>query len=184
DVEDRLECPGPDVVAQELGTTIRDVELGGLGRAEVPALTGVPRKSAGRIEEGTAVLDAAGHLVVAEKSRADPSQAEEDEHGVAAPVVVRVAPRTGDRDHAIRAAAVVGVGETDPFRVVRRGKSEPTPGGQKTLDPCGRPRWPDRGAVGLFEEATGRLVMGRRHGKRGPANGGKGQDEPRAYSGG
>src|SRR5207247_4330417 len=95
DVEHGLELVGVDVVPQHAGVVV-DVDLGRLGHAPVPALGAVPAAAGGGVEQRPEVGDLAGGLVVAEQggagSAAGAVQAEEDEHLVAADVIVDVAP--------------------------------------------------------------------------------------------
>src|SRR4029079_13581724 len=106
DVEDELELPGQDVHAEEVRAA-GDVEARGARRAEVPALPRVEAQGALGIEEGTEHRDHVRDLVVAEEGRtaaaARPVEAEEDEHAVAADVVVDVPPvRVADVADAVR----------------------------------------------------------------------------------
>jgi len=92
------------VEALELGALRAHVELGRLGGAEVPALGRRPVFVVIRGEEGAHLRDLVRDLVVAEQRRSAvvPAQADDDQHGVAADVVVHVAPvRVADVVHAV-----------------------------------------------------------------------------------
>ena len=81
------------VVALEPGAeSAGDVELGGLGGAEIPAVAGSGGVGAAGVEEGAQLLHPLADLVVAEQRRPPSPQFEEDEHGVAAAMVVAPAP--------------------------------------------------------------------------------------------
>src|SRR4029453_14132547 len=126
-----------DVVALEHGVAheIR-VQLGRLRAAEVPALTGSVTVDARRGKQRSAVLYLIGGLVVREKPRPGSAgtsgETEEDEHLRLAGVVVGISPvRIPNVREAIRAIAVVGVGE--PHRGGRIGRWK--------LERPGRPVW-------------------------------------------
>src|SRR4029077_11875751 len=70
DVEHGLQLLGDDIVAQHARGSLGDVDLVGLGAAEVPALGAGPAAAEGGVEQGTAVGDLTGELVVAEQGGA------------------------------------------------------------------------------------------------------------------
>src|SRR5688572_27001487 len=110
-------------------------------------------------KQRTEVLRLPGVLVVAEKRRAAaaplPIEAEDDQHGVAADVVVDVAPvRIPDVVHAIAAAAVTRVGEPDAGGAVGGWKREGAALRHERLDFAGRETRPEAGASRRVDEST------------------------------
>src|SRR5206468_3673552 len=144
----------------------RDVELGGLGGAEIPALAELGGVGAGGLEQGTQLPDPLRDFVVAEERRSPSPQPEEDEHGVAVAMVVDAAPGgLAAVVQAIGAATVGRVRQADPLGAVGGRKEELSSGGQESQDLRFRPPRTDRGAVGLLDEPTGGLCEGRRGGQ-------------------
>src|ERR1043165_5673356 len=109
--------------------SVIEIERGRLRRAEIPAFARRPAQIVVGREKRPEVLRVAGSLVEGEQRRPAASlaalEAHEDQHRVAADVVVDVAPiRLADRKHAILPAAVAGVRQTNALRAVRRGERE------------------------------------------------------------
>src|SRR5439155_26683198 len=108
-----------------------------------------------------------GDLVVAEGGRAAAAtgavEREEDQHRVAAHVVVHVAPvRVADIDYAVGSAAIARVREPDRPGQVRGRKREETPFRDQQLDLGRGQQGADVQAGRELEEATGDLREGRR----------------------
>src|SRR5688572_8863218 len=106
---------GDDVIAHQ-PYRIVDVERVLAARAEIPAFARRPGKRAIRPEDRAEVTGFAAILVVAEERRpaaaAASIEAEEDQHRVAAGVVVDIAPiGVADVVDAVAAAAVAGIGD-------------------------------------------------------------------------
>ena len=162
DVQHRLERPGHHVVAQQPRAVV-DVERGGPGGAEVPAFSAGPGERTAGVEERPDLGDLAGRLVVAEQRGAGAAgvhvQADEDQHRVAAGVVVDVAPIGGaDVVDAIgSAAAVAVVGQADALRQVGHRKRELAARRQQRLDLRGRQQRTDVDAGAELDESDGRL---------------------------
>src|SRR5439155_20420748 len=85
-------------------------------------------------------------------------QRKEDEHRVAAHMVVRVAPvRAADGVDAVAAVAVARVRESDPLGQIRRRERERPSGWQQRVDLRLGQRRPDVGARGELDKAPGEL---------------------------
>ena len=171
DIEDGLEGLGDDVVAHQAWAVV-EIEGRRPGRAEVPARAGGPAVRTGRLEERTDLGEHIGQLVVAEERRATTAttavQRKEDEHRVAAHMVVRVAPvRAADGVDAVAAVAVARVRESDPLGQIRRRERERPSGWQQRVDLRLGQRRPDVGARGELDKAPGELgERGRRDEQR------------------
>ena len=167
DVEDGFELSGRYIVSQELRTGgLLDVQHVRTGVAPVPALGTFPAQRVGRSEERTQVRHLTAALAVTEErwpsTAVSAIEAEKDEDGVAAHMVVHFAPvGVAHVPDAVAACAVGGIGDASALCEIGRRERESAALGNEALDLGSGQCWPHLWTRARCDEAPLGLGEGR-----------------------